>query len=162
MMNRISKIILRVVGVITLLVATGVVGFIGWLYITNRTFDQTLASDLSVSTEWTDIKADPPLQTRRRMTQLVMTIPNYKADKQSIYEIKLPNGITVQPQIEVIDTEGNVYELSHSGYTLTGDKDLILFRPKGGFPDTTFERVRIRSDAPFICEEIFWRERNPK
>ena len=161
-MNRTTTIILRVVGVLVLLVATAVVGFIGWLYITNRTFDQTLVTDLNVSSEWTEIPVDPPLQTRRQVTELVMTIPDYKNNRRGVSEITLPDGRMVQPQIEVIDTEGNIHHLKHSGFAYTGYRDLIIFTPKGGFPDTTYRQVRIRSDVPFTCGQISWRERNPK
>ncbi len=160
-MNRTSKIILSVFGAIGILVGVFVIGSIVYIYISNRTFEQTLATNLNVSSEWTEIDAVPLLQTRRRVAEVAIALPDYRAERGGPFEIKLSDGRIVRPQVQISDVDGDLLDLRHSGFNYTGDHDLVVLTPKDGFPETTFKTVRIRSDEPFVIARMFWRGRNP-
>jgi len=162
MTSRRSKIVVSLVGGAGLLAGLFVIGSVAYLYITNRAFDQTIATDLNVSSEWIEIEAQPLLQKRRSVAELTLELPNYRTDRHGPCEIKLSDGRIVRPEIQVIDIDGNAFDLTQLGFNFTPDHDLVVFTPKGGFPDTKYSRVRIRSDEPFIIERMAWRERNPK
>lgn len=160
--NRVIKKVATVIGAVIALAGLLVTSFIVYLYFTNRSFEQTIARNLSVTAEWTEIRPDPPLRMRRDVGELGMTIPNYQDDRGGPIEIKLPDGRIVHPQIELTTARGNVFELEHSGFAF-GWEDRIIFTTKGAaLPDTTYTDVRIRSDEPFTCDRLFWIERNPK
>ena len=162
-MNRRTKTVLKVVGAVGFAAVSLLVGSVGYLYITHRTLNPTLATNINVSDEWTEISPETPLQNRRIAGEVVIALPNYRAERGGgDFEIKLPDGRVVHPQIELIDGSGNVLELTHSGFTYTGDRDLVVFTPKGGFPSAEYKTLRIRSDQPFTLERLFWRERDPK
>jgi len=107
-MNRTSKIILSVFGAIGILVGVFVIGSIVYIYISNRTFEQTLATNLNVSSEWTEIDAVPLLQTRRRVAEVAIALPDYRAERGGPFEIKLSDGRIVRPQVQISDVDGDL------------------------------------------------------
>ncbi len=160
-MNRRSKVVLSVVGAIGFVTVASVIGFIVAVYVTNRTFEHTLATNLNVSNEWIEISPEPLLQTRRMVSEIAIALPNYRDDRRG-FEIKLSDGRIINPEIELIDVSGNVLELGNIGFNYTGSYDLIVFTPKGGVPKGEYKTLRIRSDEPFTLDRMFWRERNLK
>jgi hypothetical protein len=161
-MNRTRKVVLTVLGFAGMAAGLIVAGLVIWLYFTEISFDQVVGEDFDVKPEWTEFRPEPSLQTRRKVADLQLTIPNYRAERGGTLEIKLPDGRVVRPEIQIVDANGNVFDLEHSGHTFTGTEDSITFKPKGGPPNTTYSIVRIRSDVPFRCERIVWRESNPQ
>lgn len=161
-MNHKTKIVLSVVGGIGIIVPVAMIGLVLYAYLTNRTFEQTLATNTNVSDKWIEISPEPFLQTRRMVSEIAIALPNYSNERGSGFEIKLPDGRVVKPEIQVVDANGTVLDLRHSGFNYTGTHDLIIFTPEGGFPDGEYKTVRIKSDEPFSIERIFWRERNLK
>lgn len=161
-MNRKSKIVLSIIGGIGIIVVVAVIGVVVYAYLTNRTLEQTLATNLSVSGEWIEISPEPLLKTRRMVSEIAIAIPNYSDERGVPIEIKLKDGRVVKVQIQAVNANGTVFELRHSGFNYTGTHDLIIFTPQGGFPDGEYKTVRIKSDQPFNIERMFWRERNLK
>lgn len=158
------KVIVVVVAAIAVLVLV-FGGLVLFVYLTNRTTDQTLATKFSVSGEWIEIIPDPPLTKTRQVQEIDFEIVDYKHDPNERLpdgQVRLPNGKIISPQIEAYDELGNRYEFRQTGYTMSR-KDLVVYRPTKDLPEEVqLTRLRIRSDEPFICETLFWRNRNPK
>ena len=157
----------KVVATVVILASVVTLAFcfvIFYLYLTNRTVDQTLATDLTVSSEWTEITPDPPLSKFRMIAELAIALPDYDHDpgENMSGQWRLPDGRVVSPQIEAVDEAGNTILLRHSGFTMSR-RDLIIYRPTPDLgSDTKLVKVRIRSDEQFQCEQMFWRNRNMK
>lgn len=158
------KHILKVSAILAGVAVALIFVFIIFIYLTNRTVDQTLAKNISVSNDWTEIGAEPPLTAFRVSQELAIAIPNYTLDRNERLpsgEIRLPDGQFTTFQIEGIDASGNAIPFHHGGHTLS-ERDLIIYRPDQNLGDVRLSRIRIRSDVVVECEEIFWRNRNPK
>ena len=159
-----SKWIAVVLVAIAILVAVSI-GLVAFLYLDNRTIDQTLAMQVPVAGEWLEIKPDSPMTKTSQVQEIDLEISGFKHDVDDRLpwgQIRLPDGKIISPQLEAYDEAGNRHEFRHSGYTMSR-KDLIAYSAVQNLPeDVRLTKIRIRSDEPFVCESIFWRNRNPK
>ncbi len=140
-------------------------GLVLFIYLMNRTIDQTLATQVAVSKEWIEIIPDSPLTKTRQVQEIDLEIAGFRHDVNDRLpwgQVRLPDGRIIGPTIEAYDESGNKYEFRHSGFTMSR-KDLVVYKPIEDINDTIrLTRVRIRSDEPFTCERLFWRDRNLK
>jgi hypothetical protein len=137
-----------------------VIAYIGFVLALNFwPTDRVLAKDLSVSGDWTEIKIDPELVATYRDQSINLRIP--EIDERSGFDgIKRTDGALLHPESEVIDTSGNVHLLHLSGY---GTKFYTDTEFRGALHKSQkLVKVRIRSDVPFTCSEIYWRDYDPK
>ncbi|HRI02813.1 MAG TPA: hypothetical protein PLL77_03625 [Pyrinomonadaceae bacterium] len=156
--------------VVAIGISIGVITFvfsalIAYIFFTNRTIDQTLVTNFPISNEWIEIDAYPLLGEFRMVAELAIAIPSYDHNPRERLpwgQFRLPDGRIATPQIEGVDDSGNLVIFKHSGFTMSR-RDLVVFRPEPGLGhDIKLAKIRIRSDEPFTCEEIFWRNRNLK
>ena len=108
------------------------------------------------------------------------------------FKITLRNGTVIEPEIELYDEYGGKFEMHHSGFVrknyddivfspgrptdnkpesrgsgfmVTDDGDIVYSPSKEVtklFSDRTYTKLRIRSDIPFTCNQVYWRDCNPK
>jgi len=159
-----SKWTLVVLVAIAVLAATSI-GLVSFVYLFNRTIDLTIATQVPVAGNWLEMTPDSPLTKTRRVQEIDLEISDFIHDVDNRLppgQIRLPYGKIISPQIEAYDEAGNRHEFRHSGYTMS-TKDLIAYSPVQNLPDNVrLTKIRIRSDEPFVCERLFWRNRNPK
>ena len=160
-MKKALLIFAKIVGGIFLVIGI----WVGWIYLTNRTIDQMIAADLEISDKWIELVPDPPLCVVRQVPEMTLFIEGMTGAnlRQSLNgKIQLPNGKFTQTQIEMYDDLGNPYYLRPSGGTLSQEVT-VAFRPDEDFPENRrFTKIRIRSDEPFVCKRVFWRNKNLK
>ena len=152
------------VGLLSAIVFVGIGVTVIYVHLTNRTIDQSLATNLTISNQWTEISADPPLAAFRMVQELSIEIPNYEADFTEDLpkgQVRLPDGRIVVPEIQGLDTTGQWHNLDYSGRSRS-QRDLVNYRLKFELDGNALKAIRIKSDESFSCEEIFWRNRNPK
>ena len=156
-----KKVIISIlIGVGCLLVLFG--GLFAYAIYESKSVDQVVATDVLVSSEWTEITPDSLMKVNRQIQSLVFVIDGYKHDvSDKIWQIKLPDGTVVKPEVQIFDEYGNVYCLQDSGRS----NNDINFTPEGTaeFPkDKNYTKIRIRSDKPFQVSKVIWQNRNLK
>lgn len=82
--------------------------------------------------------------------------------------LQLPNGKTFIPELQIQGLDGNWYDLESGSYGVS-DIDLekniakansASFRVKSDQKE--YLKVRIRSNEPFICSKVIWKNYNLK
>ena len=151
-----------IVGIILLLF----VGFAGYFYfVIFGNNDQTLARNLAVTSEWTEINIDPPVRPVYDHQAILIRPIGYVFDRDAkSFDIRLPDGTVVKPEVEVYDDSGEVFEMHQQGFTLGHDgADFADFvGPSYKLPASrTYTKFRIGSDVPFVCERIEWIDYSP-
>lgn len=135
---------------------------VAYIFYDASAINQTVATDVSITSEWIELASDSSIKPEKQVQEVVFVIDGYKTDfRDNSFQIKLPNGTVVNPEVQIFDENGNAYELMHSGFT----NNDITFTPKtnGGFlKDRNYSKLRIRSDKPFQVSRIIWRNRNLK
>lgn len=158
------KNVLTTFGIIAALAFLCVSAAVVYFYLTNRSVDQTLAEDLPVSGDWTDIVAEPPVTAFRTSQELLISIPNYTLDrgeKLPSGQIRLPDERVATLEVEGIDADGKTVRFGFRGHTLS-ERDYVVFTPAEDLDSKKVAKIRIRSSESFSAEEILWRNRDPK
>jgi hypothetical protein len=150
------------------ILATVVVGYIVLIVYVNWPNDRTIAKSVMVTREWTEIDIDPSVTPAKRAQYINLRINDFKVDRNSnSFDIKLPDGKIVAPEIELYDEFGQSFEFHHSGFAMKAYDD-VTFTPGPSnqmvkLPaDRKYTKLRIRSDIPFSCDQIYWRDYHPK
>ena len=121
--------------------------------------DRTLAKDLPVSADWTEIIDDSGFTAKYRDQSVNLRIPGIDPDSR-FDGIKRSDGSMINVEIELFDESGAVYPLELSGYVTKFHRDAVF---RGQLPkNRRFVKVRVRSDVPFTCSEVYWRDYNPE
>jgi hypothetical protein len=121
--------------------------------------ERQLLGRVTLSSEWLDVEPDPPLKPSRQVQMIVLvTSDPFEPDFQS-RGIRLSGGTTTVPEIQVVDQDGNIYDLKTQ--TISGNTEASYW--KVALPtDRLYTRVRMRSDNAFTCEKVLWRCHNMK
>ena len=168
-----ATVILGLIGVSTVVFFIVVIYFdkidqtIGKYIISSMHKKQTIAENVQVTTEWTEITSEQLLEPTKQVQKVQLLIKNYKDDIQNpdYGNIMLSDGTKVKPEIEIIDENGKVYKLKDG--SRNGDSIGFSVDKKShgsySFPkDVKYKTIRIRSDEPFQCEKIIWYDHDMK
>lgn len=150
------------IGVVSVTALILVFGYVGLIVYLNWPASP-IAENVLVTNEWTDINVAPGLEARHRSQSLNLRITGFDLGaNNSLSEIKLPDGTVARPEIELYDEDGNRLTFRHIGFSRKYF-DAVVFKPVESMAkDRTYSRIRIRSNVPFTCQEIYWIDYDPK
>ena len=119
-----------------------------------RFVDRTIRDDTTLTQEWMEITLEKPLKPEREVQAVMLHLAKpYEADLE-MNGVRLPDGSLVKPEVQLVDTAGNIYSLKY--YGLFG-RQLVIFTLRDQLMGREYRTVRIRSDKPIHCRQIFWR-----
>src|SRR4029078_608762 len=105
---------LSVVFAILFFFAFGYVSFITYI---NWPNGRTIAKNLKVTQEWSEVNIDPPLTPAQRVQEINLRIDNFKDDPTARdFKIKLSDGTIIEPEVELYDENGTKFVMHHSGF----------------------------------------------
>lgn len=130
--------------------------------------DRELSGPITISSEWLEITPKEPLRAERVVQYLyIYTTKPFEPDNRS-WGIRLADGSVVVPEVELVDQQGNIYNLKASSFSLEDPTRAnvisgIGFSALEELPkDKVYRAVRIRSDQPIQCSKIIWRCYDPR
>lgn len=127
----------------------------------NPYLDQPLAGPTTITAEWLEITPKSPLRISRQRHLLSLDLDKSIRTGTRDAGLKLPDDSIVRPQVELISDDGKTYELNKpSLFDSKTRGTLAYFTSYDLTDDKTYVKVRIRSDKPFRCNRIFWRNYN--
>lgn len=152
--------------IITLAVLGAVisVGYVALIIYININSEISLAKDIAVTSDWTEITIKPAISAEYRHQSINLITPNI--DSNSKFDgIHLQDGTVLRPELELIDEKGSIQPLALSGFTRKYDLAANYGAAEGtlGFSKSRkFVTLRIKSDFPFACKSISWVDYDPK
>ena len=160
---------MRVIRIAMIVVATSIVMMIGgvgaFLIYFNVPNDRTIAKSLKVSNDWIEVPIEPPLNAQHRDQSVNLRIQDIDFHAGVTNGVKLKDGTVLNPDIDLIDENGTILTLRPSGSVSKYYVDAV-FKPVSetdGFASgRKFTKIRIRSDIPFECQSVYWRDYDPK
>lgn len=130
-----------------------------------RHYTITVADNVEVSADWSEIKSDYPLKPSKQIHDIDLVVDGLSYHLKTKQNL-LPSGEAVNPEVELVDTDGNVHRLRSGGggvgdyntATDTFGSATMSFRlVTDDLPSSAkFQTIRIRSDIPFRCSKINW------
>ena len=119
-----------------------------------RFLDRTIKGDTTLTQQWTEIVLKTPLKPERDVQAVMLYLAEpYEADLE-MNGVRLPDGLFVKPEVQLVDMAGNTYTLEY--YGLFGRK-LIIFTLRDQLIGREYRMVRVRSEKSIRLKEIFWR-----
>ncbi len=127
-----------------------------------------LSGALTIGDQWTEMQAQTPLKADKTFQYVVLELePPFKFDLLSEGSgpnkgkgILIPGGEVINPEIEIIDQDGNSFRLIYAGGTgafLSSDDTKYGYPYPGELPrDRSYKTVRIRSPHQIKVKAIYW------
>ena len=152
---------------VTLFVIAGVAGlvlfiiFAGIIYgLASSDSEQVVSGPVSLSTEWTEFVPPKPLRPTKQSQEIVLDVDPSEGlveDNLHLDRMELSNGVLLRPQIQLVDSRGNIFDAEVSRYPVpslyrNGLSGYVSNLPK----DREFTKVRVRSDSPVRLSRIVW------
>src|SRR6185369_6212076 len=118
-----------------------------------RFLDRTIKGDTTLTQEWMEFTPETPLKPERDVQAVMLYLAKpYEADLE-MKGVRIPDGSLVKPEVQLVDTAGKTYSLNY--YGLFG-RQLVIFTLRDQLMGREYRTVRIRSDKPIHCKQIFW------
>jgi hypothetical protein len=152
---------------VTLFVVAGVCGlallvFVGDLIyaIASSDSEQIVSGPTTLSAQWTEFAPRKPLRPSKQTQEIVLDVePSEGLVEDNLHpeRMQLSNGVFLHPQIQLVDSQGNLFNAEVSRYPVpslykNGLSGYVSDLPK----DRTFTKVRVRSDSPVRLSRIVW------
>lgn len=151
MVSKKSKRIYYLIGIAVVLILLGVIGF----YLFRSPFlDREIKGQVTISSYWLEITPDKPLKPERDVEEVELSLePPFIGDFES-HKVRLPDGSLVLPEVQLIDQNGNTFNMKYRGFN---GRMNIYFSNFDELPkDREYRTVRIRSEKPINCKKIYW------
>ena len=121
-------------------------------------------SDFAVAQNWQELTGTKPEIRTGERQHIFLGIEGYEFDwREDNFDINLPDGRIVVPEVQVVDSLGNIFDtrvgsrfgstiglsvLPHGDTQLSSKKEAVV--------------IRIRSQNPFQCRSIGWHTKRMK
>jgi len=123
-----------------------------------------LSDAVTVRNEWLEFHPQSSLKADKDIQMVVLDLESpFKYDfyKEGVgpnsgMGILMPDGEVINPEIEIIDQDGNKFNLVWSGARQTFSPVYSLPHPNQLPRDREYKTVRIRSPRPIKCKVIYW------
>ena len=148
-----------IVGSVAALVLIVLVG--GFVYgMLTSDSEQIVSGPVTLSTQWTEISPQRPLLPTKQTQEIVLDVDPSEGlveDNLHLDKMQLSNGVVVHPQIQLVDSNGNIFEAQVSRYPVPSRYNNGLSGHVSNLPqDREFTKVRVRSDSPLRLSRIVW------
>jgi hypothetical protein len=128
--------------------------------------EELVSGPVIVSAQWTEFVPQRPLQPRKQTQEIVLDVdPSEGLIEDNLHSdrMQLANGTVLHPQIQLVDSHGNVFDAEVSRYPVPSRYENGLSGSVSNLPkDREFTKVRVRSDFPVRLSRIVWHCHNGK
>lgn len=161
MINKKIMIIIGVILAVSILLLSGLI--IKRVFFYNYLTEIVLVSDFVITSEWKEVGTADLLRVEKDNQYIALLLEPPFEDDMPARGIKTPEGTIVNPEIILVDEEGNEYPLSFGGSRYFEGKNFVNYRYGRGLPiGKKYSKVRIRSEIPLPVKQILWSGYNTK
>ena len=142
-------------GVIVLVIVT-------WFAIHLLTWDseQTVSGPVTLSSQWMEFSPEKPLLPSKQYQIILLEVDPADAlvvDNSNLERIQLGNGVLLNPEIQLVDSQGNLFEAEVYRSPVPSYLDNSIVGNVPGLPqDRKYTKVRVRSNTPVHLARIVW------
>jgi hypothetical protein len=122
--------------------------------------EQIVSGPVTLSPQWTEFVPVKPLRQAKQFQEIVLDVDASEglvADNLHTDRMQLSNGAVLHPQIQIVDSQGNVFNAEVNRYPVPSLYQNGISGQFSRLPqDLTFAKVRVRSDSPVHLSRIVW------
>jgi len=128
--------------------------------------EQIVSGPVVLSPEWKEFVPSKALRPMKQSQEIVLDVePSEGLVVDNLHgdRMQLANGVSLHPQIQLVDSQGNIFDAHVSRYPVpslyeNGISGYVSNLPK----DRNFTKVRVRSESPVRLSRIVWHCHNGK
>jgi len=127
--------------------------------------DLQIKGPTTLSNEWQEIVPEKPLRPERVVQEVVIYVEKPVTQDRDSFDLVMPDGSRVTPEVQLIDDHENVYDLLvPSAFTYPNSTEAFQrgFGKRDLPRDRIYHRIRIRSATPVRVLKIVWRCYDPR
>lgn len=118
----------------------------------NPYLDQDIGGPVTISSEWLEIVPKKPLRVERQIQYMILDVTDSFEPDYDQWSLRLQDGSIVKPEVQLVDEDGNTYNLTSPAL----DRKGIGLRNSELPRDRAYRAVRIRSNKPIKLSRIYW------
>ncbi len=127
--------------------------------------DREISGPVKLERQWLEINFKEPLSPERPANEISLVFEEVYEDRVAGRGLQLPNGQLLSPEMQLVDSQGEVFELNQVAALGPRGLSRSMGDPinwKETLPrDRTYRALRIRSDTIVNVTRIFWRSYDP-
>ncbi len=139
---------------VLVIVAWFVIGLLTWNSV------ETVSGPVTVSSQWMEFSPEKPLLPAKQYQVILLEVDLAEAlvvDNLNLEHIQLGSGVVVKPEIELVDSQGNVFIAEVYRSPVPSYLDNSIVGNVRDLPqDRKYTKVRVRSNAPVRLARIVW------
>ena len=131
----------------------------------NPYLDREISGPTLLAADGVEITPPKPLRAERVVQQVVLYVEKPVKATRDTFELILPDGSKVIPEVQLVDEHGNLYDLTEPSEILNPNSPEALQRAFGRWnlpKDKLYRSVRIKSAKPVPVAKIVWRCYDPQ
>jgi len=150
------------IGGLVLLVVVG-----GLIYgVVSADSEQIVSGPVVLSPQWQELVPPKALRPMKQSQEIVLDVePSEGLVADNLHEdrMQLANGVWLLPQIQLVDSQGNVFDAQVRRYPVPSLYENGISGQVSNLPkDRNFAKVRVRSASPVRLSRIVWHCHNGK
>jgi hypothetical protein len=117
--------------------------------------EQIVSGPAAVSSQWSEFTPAKPLRCTKQYQDIVLEVDPAAGliiDNLHPDRIQLANGVPLHPEIQLVDSQGNVFVTQVSGSEVESGYVIGGYAPHDG----VYTKIRVRVDAPLNLSRIVW------
>jgi hypothetical protein len=122
--------------------------------------EQIVSGPVTLTPQWTEFVPSKPLLQAKQSQEIVLDVAGSEGlveDNLHGERIQLANGVLLHPQIQIVDSQGNVFDATVSRYPVPSLYNNGVSARFSHLPaDGTIAKVRVSSDSPVRLSRIVW------
>ena len=122
--------------------------------------EEIVSGPVTLTPQWTEFVPGKPLRQAKQFQEIVLDVEASEGlveDNLHGERIQLANGVLLHPQIQIIDSQGNVFDAGVSRYPVPSLYKNGISGQFSRLPgDGMIAKVRVRSDSPVRLSRIVW------
>lgn len=116
--------------------------------------DQKVAGATSITNDWVEVAPDKPLKPEGDDQEVVLSLEEpFLHEHLGPDGVRTPDGSIVQPEVQLVDTEGRSIDLKFVG---ARGRQLIRFTLREQLKGREYRSIRLRADKEIRCKAVYW------
>jgi hypothetical protein len=146
--------VLILVAVVVLVVAPILI-FYGAVeyYFATKTVRRELGCDINITGDWVELRPRRSLKPKKHVQSVLIYVESSLKTLSNPLRLHLAEGIYAQPDVELVDEDGQAFRLKPSLYSEHG---VGYYTDSRRLRGKKFRVVRVRCNEPFRASKIIW------
>jgi hypothetical protein len=153
------NVVFLTVGSLCTVIVLGVLACLT-IFLLTWSSEEMVTGPVLISSQWAEFSPRKPLVPAKQYQVILLEVDPAEAlvvDNSNLERIQLGNGVLLKPEIELVDSEGNIFVAEVYRSPVPSYLDNSIVGNVRDLPqDRRYTKVRVRSNVPVRLSRIVW------